>query len=182
MPVITLSFYPLSEGLSSLIKRDINSGVLHGVNICRNTPIISHLLCVNDSFFFFRADIREVRAMKHIFSTYEAAFSQSINFVKSGIFFFLVKIRILYCRRLLVLGVCNPLDIGKYLGMTSLISCSKKTVFNFLKTRVWHKIQSLHVRPISKGVKEILIKVVAQAIPIYCMNAFLIHVSIANEI
>ena len=35
------------------------------------------------------------------------------------------------------LGVYNPLDIGKYLGMPSLIGRSKKAVFDLLKTRVW---------------------------------------------
>ena len=36
-----------------------------------------------------------------------------------------------------ILGVLNPLDTEKYLGMPSLIGRSKKDVLNFLKTRVW---------------------------------------------
>ena len=35
---------------------------------------------------------------------------------------------------------------------------------------------------LSKGEREILIKVVAHVIPIYCINAFLIPVSIVDEI
>ena len=74
-------------------------------------------------------------------------------------------------------------DTRKYLGMPSLIGRHKKVVFNFLKTRVWQGIQSWHGRSISKGGREgDLIKAIAQAIPIYCMNAFLLPVSIANEI
>ena len=68
------------EGLSYLIRRDINSSVLHGVKIFRNAPIISHVFFSDYSFFFFRANIQEARAMKHIFSTNEATSSQSVNF------------------------------------------------------------------------------------------------------
>ena len=44
------------------------------------------------------------------------------------------------------------------------------------------KIQSWHGKPISKGGHEILVKAVAQAIPIYYMNAFLLPVSLVDKI
>lgn len=48
---------------------------------------MSHRLFVDDSFFFFRPNVDECRAVKHILQIYEDAFGQAINFHKSHIFF-----------------------------------------------------------------------------------------------
>jgi hypothetical protein len=60
------------EGLSSLINRAENRGDIHGVKICRNAPIISHMLFADDCFLFFRATENEAMIMKNILATYEA--------------------------------------------------------------------------------------------------------------
>ncbi|XVF87253.1 hypothetical protein PTKIN_Ptkin18bG0104000 [Pterospermum kingtungense] len=66
--------------------------------------------------------------------------------------------------------------------MPSLVGKNRSHVFNFLKDRMWKRLQSWCTKPISKGGREILVKAVAQAILIYCMNVFLIPVSLAEEI
>ena len=49
-----------------------------------------------------------------------------------------------------------------------------RLVFYFLKDRIWQKIKSWRAKPIFKGGREILVKAVVQAIPIYCKNGFLL--------
>jgi len=80
------------------------------------------------------------------------------------------------------LGVTGAIGSGKYLGLPSLVGRSKKTVFTFLKDRIWKKCQAWSSRSLSRARKEILIKSVAQTIPSYCMGAFLIPKSLCDEI
>jgi hypothetical protein len=56
-----------------LIRKAEDRGGIHEVKICRNAPIISHLLSACDCFLFFRASNNEVVTMKNIRNTYEAA-------------------------------------------------------------------------------------------------------------
>lgn len=51
---------------------------IHGISICTNAPIISHLLLAYDRFLFFRAEEREAFMMKHILETYEKASAKQL--------------------------------------------------------------------------------------------------------
>jgi hypothetical protein len=53
-----------------------------------------------------------------------------------------------------------------------MIGRSKKSIFNGLKERIVHRLQGWKERFLSKAGREVLIKVVAQAIPTYAMNCF----------
>ncbi|XVF39981.1 hypothetical protein PTKIN_Ptkin01aG0076500 [Pterospermum kingtungense] len=57
-----------------------------------------------------------------------------------------------------------------------------KSIFSYLKDKVWQRIQLWRKQPLSKAGREILVKSVGQAIPNYCMNAFLLPPSLADEI
>lgn len=63
-----------------------------------------------------------------------------------------------------------------------MIGMSKKSIFNYVKERVWKKISSWSSKTLSQAGHEVLIKSVAQAIPSYCMRVFLIPASIEDEI
>lgn len=134
-----------------------------------------------DNFLFFKADISETRSIRHILSTYEEASGQAISLTKSGIFFSKNVDPFLGDAIKSVLGVEHSLDIGRYLGLPSLIGRSKRAVFMHLKDIIWKKIQAWRGLPLSKGGKEVLIKSVAQAIPLFCTSTFMLHVSLADE-
>lgn len=54
--------------------------------------------------------------------------------------------------------------------------------FGYIKDRVWKRIQSWSGRWLSRAGKEIIIKVVLQAIPLYCMSMYLLLGSLVDEI
>jgi len=60
----------------------------------------------------------------------------------------------------------------KYLGLPVYMGKSKEKTFNYLKDRVWKRIQGWKEQSLSKAGKEVLIKSVAQAIPSYAMSCF----------
>jgi hypothetical protein len=86
-PLSPYLFILVTEGLTALIKKSLASGDLHGVQICRGAPVVSHLLFADDCFLFCRSSIAETTQMMKILKTYEEASGQEINLTKSEVFF-----------------------------------------------------------------------------------------------
>ena len=61
----------------------------------------------------------------------------------------------------------------KYLGLPSFIGRSKTQVFSILKERIGQKLAGWKGKLLSMGGKDIFIKVVAQAIPMYTMESMM---------
>lgn len=56
------------------------AGLLHRCQISRGAPSLSHLLFVDDSFFFFRATEAESLLLKNTLFEYKATSGQAINY------------------------------------------------------------------------------------------------------
>ena len=72
------------------------------------------------------------------------------------------------------LGAETVLEYEKYLGLPSIVGRNKKAAFASIIERVWSKLKGWKEKMMSQAGKEILIKAVAQAIPIYAMGCFLL--------
>jgi hypothetical protein len=72
-PLSPYLFIICAEGLSALIKHAEYRGELHGANICKNAPIISHLLFASDCFLFLKATVTKENVLKNILAVYESA-------------------------------------------------------------------------------------------------------------
>lgn len=80
--------------------------------------------------------------MKNILEMYAKAFGQLINLDKSEVFFtriITIEHKHLFAQ---ILEVRISTGTGKYLGLPSLIGKSKKSIFSFIKDRMWKKINS----------------------------------------
>ena len=86
-PLSPYLFLLCVEGLSSLIRKAIESQQLHGILSCTNGVCISHLLFADDSFIFCQATMEEGQRLLEILGRYEAASGQAINRHKTSIFF-----------------------------------------------------------------------------------------------
>lgn len=144
--------------------------------------MVSHLLFADDCLLFCRADRQQCSTLKNILQTYERASGQAINFDKSGVFFSKNVNEQLRADLSNILGVHRPLNTGCYLGLPSLIGRDKKYIFHYVRDRLWAKLQGWRNKKVSKAGKEILIKSAAQAIPGFCMSAFLLPPSLADEL
>jgi hypothetical protein len=67
------------------------------------------------------------------------------------------------------LGLGAEVTEGKYLGLPTYIGRSRTQCFAYIKEKIWKRLQGWKEKLMSMAAKEILIKVVAQAIPTYAM-------------
>lgn len=54
-PISPYLYIMCAEGLSAIIWRNENGGLLYGCHVARGAPIISYLLFADDCYFFFKA-------------------------------------------------------------------------------------------------------------------------------
>ena len=137
---------------------------------------------MDDSILFYKASVSESRELKHILQKYEEASGQKINTYKSSIFFNPNTAQEAKEETFATLGPMQDSRHTKYLGLPSFIRRSKKQVFSILKERIRQKLVGWKGKLLSMGGKEILIKVVAQAIPTYTMGCFLLPHCLCDEI
>lgn len=73
-----------SEGPRMLKFVEIH-GKVSGIKITKNVPSITHLMIVDDTLFFCKAEVNELRELCTILQNYELASGQLINKSKSSI-------------------------------------------------------------------------------------------------
>lgn len=170
------------EGLSAIICRNEEAGLIHGCRIAKEAPVISHLLFEDDCYLFFKATKAEAGVMKRILSRYAEISGQIINFNKSVVTFS-PNIRLVDREEVCMeLGVQENASPGKYLGLPMNIRRNKKSVFEFLVDRVEKKLQAWRVQKILKAGKVTLLKTSAQSIPNFWMNLLLIPGDVCDAI
>ena len=80
-----------------------------------------------------------------------------------------------------ILDLTQETLTSRYLGLPVYMGRSKKSVFAYLKERVWKRIQGWKEKLLSKASKETLIKAVAQSIPSYAMSCFDLTKSLCDK-
>ncbi|XP_048596484.1 uncharacterized mitochondrial protein AtMg00310-like [Brassica napus] len=81
-----------------------------------------------------------------------------------------------------LLGIHNIGGIGKYLGLPEQFGSKKSEMFAYIIDKVKKVTQGWKQRHLSHGGKEILLKAVAMAMPIYSMNIFKLPKEVCEEI
>lgn len=143
--------------------------------------MVTHLFFADDSLLFCKAMDQECRKLIDILELYEAASGQKVNADKSSVFF---SHNTPLERRSEVLDILGPMQDtrhNKYLGLPSVIGRSKSEVFVEVKERVGKKLVRWKEKMLSIGGKEILINVVAQAVPTYTISCFLLPKGLCEE-
>ena len=168
--------------MNGLIKKAELQGDIHGYSLCRRGPKLTHLLFADDSLIFCRATLEECNKVMDILRVYEEASGQKINRSKTPLFFSNSILEDVKHGIKVALGVPEIMQYEKYLGLPSLVGKRKKESFNYIKEKVWRKLQGWEAKLLSQAGREVLLKAVIQAIPTYTMGCFKLPVGLCNEI
>ncbi|KAK6144547.1 hypothetical protein DH2020_021367 [Rehmannia glutinosa] len=171
-PLSPYLFIICSEVFSCILQDLQICQKIHGISISRAAPRISHLFFADDTLLFGRATVDEARHLRFAIKLFERVSGQSVNLEKSGILFTRDVDQHTRDTILGLLGFQLVESHGKYLGLPSIIGRNKKEIFGFIKDKIWQRIHGWSKCHFSKAGKEILIKSVLQAIPIYAMSCF----------
>lgn len=167
-------FLLCAEGFSSLLKSVGPVYLPRGVRVGINAPWISHLLFADDCIIFSEAPQRGAARIQSILDIYNRGSRQLVNKDKSAIFF---SKNCLEQERLQVLHELNietEALADRYLGLPTAVGRSKAEAFEFMPARIKGVICSWSGREASSAGREVLIKSMAQSVPIYFMSCFLL--------
>ena len=181
-PLSPYFFIICAEGLSSLIRNHERARLIHGVKVARKAPAVSHLFFADDRFLFFKAHHNEARIMKSLLAVYGVASGQKVNLNKSSISFSANMGEDSIRQMCGILEVPATDNHGTYLGLPSQIGRKNSVVFNFIKKKVWQRLQGWSQKFLSRARKEIMLKTVAQVIPNYAMNIYLLPLDLCKEL
>jgi hypothetical protein len=180
-PLSPYLFLLCAEGLSSLLLHEEEVGGIDGVRVCRNAPSVSHLLFADDSLILMKADMNNATSLQQVLDTYCANLGQLVSLSKSSIYFSPNT------NVLLRAEICEALNIDtealsdKYLGLPAIVGADRSDCFEHFIERIIQCINGWKEKILSIGGKEILLKAIAQAIPVYAMSVFLIPKGVCKK-
>ena len=180
-PLSPYLFMLCAEGLSSLIRRAVENGDMEGLAVSRGGPRLSHLFFADDSLIFYKASMDECNSLQRILQVYEQASGQQLSRAKTSLFFSNNSPSDVQQQIKNIFGAQVIRQHEKYLGLALLVGRSKRNSFNYIKEKLRKKLAGWKGKLLSKAGKEVVIKVVAQAIPTYTMSCFKILDSLCEE-
>lgn len=86
-PLSPYLFLFCAEVLSQMLSKAVRDKHIHGMQLTKDCPVISHLLFADDSLFFCRATEDNCHSLVNIFKHYEEMSGQMINYSKSSVIF-----------------------------------------------------------------------------------------------
>lgn len=124
-----------------MLKREMENGSIKDIKLNRFCPSLSHLLFVDDLILFLEGKLVECQNVAMILNQYCFVSGQAINLSKFGMLFSKDCPREPRSNLTKEMRVPELEKIGKYLGIPSDWSGSKKQMFNWILARVNIKLE-----------------------------------------
>uniref|UniRef100_A0A453CB40 Reverse transcriptase domain-containing protein n=1 Tax=Aegilops tauschii subsp. strangulata TaxID=200361 RepID=A0A453CB40_AEGTS len=181
-PLSPFLFLFVADGLSTLLRNNVESGDITPVKVCRSAPGISHLLFANDTLLFFKASKTQAEKVKAILDVYDTATGQSLNYDKCSLVFGDACPGLIQEEVRTTLHVTSHFFEDKYLGLPTPEGRMSKSRFQNLQTSLTKRLVQWGDGHLAQPGREVLIKSVAQALPTYIMGVFKVPFSVCDDL
>lgn len=156
--------------------------MLPGVAICPLAPRVNHLLFADDSLLFAEAFVQSCLEIQDVINLYGSASGQQVNISKSSIVFSKSVSATDQESLVALLSVVVVPVHEKYLDLPTYVGRNKTETYQFIKDRLYKKLQGWQGKLLSGAGKDILIRVVAQALPTHVMSCFLLTNNFCHDL
>ena len=124
-PLSPYLFLFCAKGLLRNTNRPMQLNACTGHRISALAPLVSHLLFMDDSLIFCKANIEQATVVKTLLNCYERASGQKVNCDKSNSYFTKGRPQACRARIMDVLGFLEASSFEKYLGLPTYIGRSR---------------------------------------------------------
>ncbi|KAG8389002.1 hypothetical protein BUALT_Bualt02G0184100 [Buddleja alternifolia] len=178
-PYLFLLYFDL---FSRLIHRAETSSAFNGIKISRGSPSISHVMYADDLLIFGKTDEHNVDGIAEVIEGYERWSGQLVSKEKTVVHFSKKvsrQVRNLVCMQL-GFRECNHKI--KHLGLPFCKPATRSSDFNELIDRVDKKLAGWKAKCLAHAGRNVLVKSVAQSIPIYFLSLYYIPRSVCDSL
>jgi hypothetical protein len=181
-PLSPFLFLFVADGLSMLLRKEIEDQNIEALRVCRSAPCVSHLLFADDSLLFFKARGDQAARIKGVLDIYASSTGQLINPSKCSILFGQACPDARRVEVKSTLNVVQETFETKYLGLPTPEGRMGKDKFESLQAKLAKCLMEWDDNHKSQAAKEVLIKAIAQAIPVYVMSVFKLPFGLCDEL
>lgn len=139
-PLSPFLFLFVADGLSLLLDEKVLQGAITPVQVCRRAPGISHLLFVDDTLLFFKADNGQANVIREVLDDYAVGTSQFINPAKCSMLIDDITPASVHAEIRSTLQIVGNGFEDKYLGFPTPEGRMNKGKFQSLQEKIWKRI------------------------------------------
>ncbi|KAA3453417.1 reverse transcriptase [Gossypium australe] len=178
----SVGFPRLMAGFSTILEEAKQKGRMRGAPIGRERFSINHLFFTDDCILFGDAIHEGVNTVRDIIREYELSTGQKVNYDKSLIYFGSNVKGEVKGDITRILGVRMASSPEKYFSLPMMVGRRKAWAFASFKDRFRKCVDGWSLRYLSMGGKEVFIKSILQATPLYAMQCFLFPKTLCSQL
>ncbi|KAG8373689.1 hypothetical protein BUALT_Bualt11G0050700 [Buddleja alternifolia] len=170
------------ELLSRMLTRLENLNLINGIKVTRKSPSFTHLMYADDLVIYCQANSENANIVQKCLSSFESWSGLSISKPKSVVHFSRNVDPGLKSVLLSILDINECCHKIKHLGLPFCKQQSRTSCFNELVESLQSKLSGWKSKNLSQAGRLILLKSVAQALPVYHMSNFLLPIRICEKL
>nr|XP_043619754.1 uncharacterized protein LOC122591558 [Erigeron canadensis] len=180
-PISPFLLLIVKEGFSRLINMAAGSGLLNGLKLPNNGPVISHLLYADDCTFVGEWSVENLHKVARVLRVFFLCSELKINLGKSILFG--VGVDNLEVKQAAAMFKCKEGSLPfTYLGLQIGGNMNRVSNWNFLFDIFEKRLTSWKANTLSMGGRVTLMKVVLESLPTYYFSLFAVPSTVIDGI